>query len=238
MTDQPPVDLTSLVATLLQQQSAMLQQQTALLQVHGESVRLQRVLLERLLGNVSDAAIARPATTSPPPVLEVPTTPAPQVVPVVPLKRADGSTNEHADIPPPPAVTPALASLPVVDDQPERRVAIDAGDRGNAAYAARYYRAPPAASFTPVEPQDLELLRRLREIPEASGLILQFGPHKGEKLGQVAASNPDYIRQLVIRAQRPEVRAAAARLIEAIDAAAEHKRRTSRSSSRRSRASA
>src|SRR5262245_15501711 len=45
---------------------------------------------------------------------------------------------------------------------------------------------------------------------EASGLILQFGPQKGEKLGQVAVSDPEYIRRLVIRAQRPEVRAAAA----------------------------
>jgi hypothetical protein len=75
-------------------------------------------------------------------------------------------------------------------------------------------------------------------MPEASGHILQFGPHKAEKLGQVAMSDPNYIRQLVIRAQRPEVRAAAARLIEAIDAAAEHKRRASRSTGRRSRASA
>jgi hypothetical protein len=89
-----------------------------------------------------------------------------------------------------------------------------------------------------VQPQDLELLRRLREIPEASGLILQLGPHKGETLGQMAVTNPEYIRQLVIRAQRPEVRAAAARLIEAIDAAAEHKRKALRSTGRRSRASA
>jgi hypothetical protein len=36
--------------------------------------------------------------------------------------------------------------------------------------------------------------------------------------------DPDYVRQLVIRAQRPEVRDAAGRLVEAIDAAAEHKR--------------
>jgi hypothetical protein len=142
------------------------------------------------------------------------------------------------EVPPAPAVTPAVSSSPLVDDETGRGVHIGAGDGANAAYTARYYRAPPAASFAPVQPHDLELLRRLREIPEASGLILQFGPHKGEKLGQVAASNPEYIRQLVIRAQRPEVRAAAARLVEAIDAAAEHKRRAGRSSSRRSRASA
>jgi hypothetical protein len=73
---------------------------------------------------------------------------------------------------------------------------------------------------------------------DASGLILEFGPHKGETIGQVAVSDPDYIRQLIFRAQRPEVRAAACRVVEALNAAAEHKRRTSRSSGRQSRASA
>jgi len=51
---------------------------------------------------------------------------------------------------------------------------------------------------------------RLREMPEASGLDLQFGPHKAEKLGHAAMTDPNYIQQLVMRAQRPEVRAAAA----------------------------
>jgi hypothetical protein len=69
-------------------------------------------------------------------------------------------------------------------------------------------------------------------------MVCEHPGYKGEKLGQVAVSNPEYIRQLVIRAQRPEVRAAAAGLVEAIDAAAEHKRRATRSSSRRSPASA
>jgi hypothetical protein len=83
----------------------------------------------------------------------------------------------------------------------------------------------------------VELMRRLHEMNDASGLILNFGPHKGDTLAQVAIHDPDYVRQLVIRAQRPEVRAAAGRLVDAIDAAAEHRKRTSRSSSRRSRAS-
>jgi hypothetical protein len=75
-------------------------------------------------------------------------------------------------------------------------------------------------------------------VRDASGLILQFGPHKGETMGQVAVSDSDYIRQLIFRAQRPEVRAAACRIVEALDAAAEHKRRSARSRGRRSRASA
>jgi hypothetical protein len=79
-------------------------------------------------------------------------------------------------------------------------------------------------------------MRRLHEMPEASGLMLQFGPHNGNTLAQVTMHDPDYVRQLVIRAQRPEVRAAAGRLVGAMDAAAEHRRRTTRTSSRRQRA--
>jgi hypothetical protein len=70
---------------------------------------------------------------------------------------------------------------------------------------------------------------------DASRLILQFGPHKGSTLAQVAMSDPDYVRQLVNRAQRPEVRAAAGRLVEALEAASAHKPRAARGSSRRSR---
>ena len=52
-------------------------------------------------------------------------------------------------------------------------------------------------------------MRRLREIGDASSLILQFGPHKGATLADVAMHDPDYVRGLVNRAQRPEVREAA-----------------------------
>jgi hypothetical protein len=78
-------------------------------------------------------------------------------------------------------------------------------------------------------------MRRLREIGAASTLILQFGPHKNETLAQVAVSDPAYVRQLVNRAQRPEVRAAAGQLVEALEAASVHKPRSTRSPSRRSR---
>jgi len=135
----------------------------------------------------------------------------------------------------PPAEAHGDSSSPVVVAGSGREVGNGGGE--TAAYAARYYRARGAASPAPAQPQDLELMRRLHEMPEASGLILQFGPHKRNTLAQVAMRDPDYVRQLVIRAQRPEVRAAAGRLVDAIDAAAEHKRRTSRTSSRRSRAS-
>jgi hypothetical protein len=80
-------------------------------------------------------------------------------------------------------------------------------------------------------------MRQLQEMRDAGDLILQFGPYKGTTLAQVAMNHPDYIRQLVTRAQRPEVRAAAGRLVEALDAAAEHKHRMTRSTARRGRSS-
>jgi hypothetical protein len=67
-------------------------------------------------------------------------------------------------------------------------------------------------------------MRRLQEMRDASDLILQFGPYKGSTLAQVAMSNPEYIRQLMRSAQRPEVRAAAGRLVQALDAAPENAR--------------
>jgi hypothetical protein len=68
---------------------------------------------------------------------------------------------------------------------------------------------------------------------DASTLILQFGPCKGETLAHVAMSNPDYLGQLVTRAQRPEVRAAAGRLVEALEAASAYERHAARGTSRR-----
>jgi hypothetical protein len=242
MTDQPSVDLAGLVVNLLQQQ-------TALLQVQSESVRLQRLLVERLLGDVQTATMApslrqtdplvsasTEPLTVPAPLPEPSVRPAPQETLVVSVPRLEASGKPAADAPPAPAMTPAVSGPPIVESGTAREVAVATGDGGNAAYAARYYRAPPAVTFAPVQPQNLELLRLLREMRDASGLILQFGLHKGETLGQVAINDPDYVRQLVIRAQRPEVRSAAGRLVEALDAAAAHKPRTARAVGRRSRA--
>jgi hypothetical protein len=61
------------------------------------------------------------------------------------------------------------------------------------------------------------------------------GVYKGTTLAQVAMNHPEYVRQLMTRAQRPEVRAAAGRLVEALEAAAEHKRKPTRGASRRGR---
>ena len=123
---------------------------------------------------------------------------APSVAP--PAATQDERAVCERDPPPPP---PAEASAP-------------------ASRGARYYHAPapPASAAPPVRAEDLELLRRLQQLRECSGLILQFGPHRGTSLAQVALHHPDYVRQLVTEARRPEVRAAAGRLVEALEAAA------------------
>ena len=56
-------------------------------------------------------------------------------------------------------------------------------------------------------------MRRLQEMRVASDFILQFGKDRGSTLAHGAMSNPEYIRQLMRGAQRPEVRAAAGRLV-------------------------
>jgi hypothetical protein len=105
---------------------------------------------------------------------------------VAPVQRSESGSGLAEEVPRAPGVTTALSGSQTAHDETARGVNIGTEDRANAAYTARYYRAAQAATFAPVQPQDLELLRRLREMPEASGLILQFGPHRGEKLGQVA----------------------------------------------------
>jgi hypothetical protein len=125
VTDQLPFDPGSIVANLLQQQTAMLQQRTALLQVHGESVRLQRMLVERLLGNVVDneiaglarhpeplAASGASSSTSIPPITQAPVVPAPPAATQLPVEQAE-SKSELSDVSPRP-VTTELTSPPIV----------------------------------------------------------------------------------------------------------------------------
>jgi hypothetical protein len=123
MTDQPSVDLASLVATLLQQQSATLQLQTALLEVHSESMRLQRLLVERLLGNASSADITAgeppselPASTGSAafhgsllPTQEAETTAPEDAQPIVPVASTESNSGPVSA---PPAALPS-ASPPV-----------------------------------------------------------------------------------------------------------------------------
>jgi len=151
---------------------SLLQTLTTMVQMQAESVRLQRLLVERLLG---PTALPEPASTAQAP-----------------------------------------------RDEPQQRLS-----RG-----ARYYQSMPGQAAPTVTPQHLDLLCRLQEMRDAADLILQFGPHMGMTLGQVAVHHPDYIRELASRAQRPAVRVAAARIVEALDAAAPARGRTPRGPSR------
>ena len=57
---EPPPEIAGLLQTMVQQQTAMMQQQAALLQVHGETVRMQGLLLEHLLRVPSNASEPTP----------------------------------------------------------------------------------------------------------------------------------------------------------------------------------
>jgi hypothetical protein len=188
------------LATLLRD---LLQQQTAMLQVQAESVRLQRVLVERLLHVSGSPEVATESAAI---------VPAPSVSYVVAGAPPAGPPEAILEPTPGPLADKRESDLPFAP----------AAVAQNPARGARYYQSRPSPAARSIGPEELELLRRLREIRESSDLILQFGPHKGSTLAQVAMSNPEYIRQLMTRAQRPEVRAAAGRLVQALDAAAEH----------------
>ena len=210
-------DLAGVLQTIAQQQTAIFQQQAALLQVHGETVRLQRLLVERMLGNQAGADAAIPAPAAEPTEWTLPPT---ADVPSPPLAAATTTpvpTETPAPLPPAanPSPTPVAAERPAEAALP----APPAVPRPTATTprAARYYQPTSfAPSPSPAWQQDLELMRRLREIGDASSLILQFGPHKGATLADVAMHDPDYVRGLVNRAQRPEVREAAGRLVSAL----------------------
>ncbi len=192
---------------------AMVQQQALMLQVQAESLRLQRTILEQLLGaRAGEGPIAAADFPSPPilPTINI-------AAPIEPI----GSPTAPETMP----VEAQSEPAPALEKQSSRR-------------AARYYEQRAAPTVKIVEdPADLELMRRLQEMRDAGDLILQFGPYKSMTLAQVAIHHPEYIRELMTRAQRPEVRAAAGRLVEALDAAAEHTRRIPRGAARRGRPS-
>jgi hypothetical protein len=164
----------------------------AMLQQQTAMLELQRVLLERVLGAPTTAPPEPPPPSS---TLDQSPAPQPDIV----------QTGDPID--PAPAVSRANAPAT------ESSVADVSGAR-----SARYYqpRSSPAANL--VKPAELELMWRLQEMRESGDLILQFGPFKGTTLARVAVSNPEYVRQLMKNARRPEVRAAAGRLVQALDA--------------------
>jgi hypothetical protein len=220
MSESAPAD----VAGLLQ---ALVQQQTAMLQAQAEGVRLQRILVERLLG--------APAHGHRLDVLPFPT---------IPVSTSTAVDSEVTTISPSPAVaketaiaeTTAMATPSAIQEpSSERRTeppVVPVPEVQTTTRGARYYQRGTVSTTRVLKLEDLDLMRRLQEMRDASDLILQFGPHKGSTLAQVAMHHPEYIRQLMRGAQRPEVRAAAGRLVEALDAAGEHRRRPARAATR------
>jgi hypothetical protein len=159
------------LATLLRD---LVQQQTAMLQVQAESVRLQRVLVERLLGvSGSPGVAADPGAIAPPTstgivVSELPPASAPSATPV--------PTTPFAASEPPPSEalfeqTPAPPPEKTESDLPFAPAPVEQ----NPARGARYYQPRPSPAARTIAPEELELLRRLQEMRESSDLILQFG---------------------------------------------------------------
>ena len=239
-----PEDLTTLVRELVQQQAAFGHQQAALLQLQTETVRLQRVLIERALGaSGSDTAVAPLAGSSIRAVLE-PQVPAPEVV-RPDVQAADLNTVSDPGTAlaetEPPAETPAQAETfhrpqeehedsplgspprlylvkakPTSEEVPAPTTA--AAPPPSTLRAARYLQPTSAKVTRTATRQDVERLSRLHEAGEAAHLVLHFGEHKGNTLLQVARNDPDYVRRLALTAQRPQVRAAARQLVVAIEA--------------------
>jgi hypothetical protein len=126
-------DVAGVLQTIAQQQMAIFQQQAALLQVHSETVRLQRLLVEHMLGNQAGAAAAirapvteysqslQPSTgdvPSPSPGLATPTpvatetsAPLPQAATSSPAPVAAEPVADAA-VPAPPAVPRPTATAP------------------------------------------------------------------------------------------------------------------------------
>jgi len=202
------------IQTLLR---TLVEQQTALLNAQTESMRLQRVLVERLLGAQVSPAVpvthAAPATPALPPLEPQPAT---KVMPTTEARAPEDRPSDDA----PQLVTivaSATSSQPIAD--PALLETLPEPPAPSTSRGERYYHVRLAADAAPARPLSLEgldVLRRIQAAGELGHLVLTFGPHAGETLGQIAHSDPDYVRRLATTAQRPDVRAAAARLVEAL----------------------
>jgi hypothetical protein len=243
------LDVAGLLRELLQQQTTFGQQQAALLQLQGETVRLQRLLIERVLG-----VSPREAPPAPAPASGVAAVPGPGGLPVAPGQAAPvqapaaeaGAAPAGGELPSPPEQPePQPGDSPVGTDPPRLSlVGTDGARAPEPAHSApaspnfrsaRYLQPPPARPARPVTRQHVERVTRLYEAGDAAHLVLQFGEYKGCTLVQVAAMDPDYVRRLALTAQRPQVRAAARQLVVALEAS-EPATKSSRSGTRRVRA--
>jgi len=193
---------------------ALVEQQTALLGVQAESVRLQRVLMERLLASgqtlpVTAEAPPPIATQTPHASSEPIATTTPAVEPVV---RVESVPVVKSSAP----TVPTVVDGPVAEsEQPIAPVSAPTAERpalrvvgGPAAHGERYYQSARPTPVQRISAEGLDVLKRIQSAGEVAQLILVFGSHAGETLGHVAQSDPDYVRRLAFTAERPDVRAA------------------------------
>ena len=230
-----PLDVAGLVRELIQQQTLLARQHAALLQLQGETLRVQRLLVEHVLG----LAAADSEPPLPPPSASTPergasplqimrtdpgAAPAPPADPGAP-EPGDPLACPPVDSPEQPASasedSPSggavrLSVVPTTESAaPAPGPGVPAGSR-----ATRYLKAPSPPHAKPVTQQDVERIMRLHEVGDAAQLVLQFGEYKGATLVQVAERDPDYVRQLALTAQRPQVRAVARQLVAVLEASA------------------
>lgn len=202
---------------------ALVEQQTALLGAHAESMRLQRVLVERLLASdqtltvTADAAQTIVAQTTHD-SSERMATATPAVEAVVRVESVHAVESSAPTVPtvvdgplPESQQTTTPVSAPPPGERPTLRVVGGTAGRGE-----RYYQSAQPTPVHRISPEGLDVLKRIQSAGEVAQLILVFGPHAGETLGQVAQSDPDYVRRLALSAQRPAVRAAAAQVVSAL----------------------
>src|SRR5579859_7656811 len=155
VTDTSQPDLTTLLREILQQQTAMLQ-------VQAESVRLQRVLVERLLG------ISGPLSDALEPGSIAPTSSTRNVAAGLTI----ASATPAPPVPTPPLGTPEPAPIEATPErspeptpvEPESDLAFAPPPlEQNNARGARYYQPRPSPR---IAPEELELMRRLQEMRE------------------------------------------------------------------------
>ena len=163
-------------------------------------VSLQGVLVARLLGATpAQAESVEPtrldASASSPAMVEASTAPLPTVQVVTTdenpsdIGRPAAEVASSAD---PQAVNPTSAGAP--GDGPLSRVVGATAARSDRYYQSRQPSEPAQARR--ISPERLDVLRRIQAAGDIAHLIVTFGPHAGETLGQVANSDPVYLRRL------------------------------------------
>jgi hypothetical protein len=171
---------------------ALAEQSTALLAAYAESLRLQRVVLELL-----QERAAAPATAGEP---AGPGTATNTGLDAAHPRTQAATAPAAADVVEPAAAEPTGAAVTTSGGTAERPPLRVVPSRR--AVPAKEPAGPPLAT-----------LHRLSPAGDCGALVLNFGAHKGETLGEVARSDPEYVRRLATGAQRGEVRAAARRLL-------------------------